>query len=66
MKADGICGYFRLEKAACEGTELPVGRFCMQRVPKCIARQKRNQNDQQTTGKDQKNFFRNNIISSGV
>ena len=26
-------------------------------TPKCIARQKRNQNDQQTTGKDQKNFF---------
>ena len=57
MKTDGICGYFRLEKAACEGTELPVGRFCMQRVPKCIARQKRNQNDQQTTGKNQKYFF---------
>ncbi|GLG87531.1 hypothetical protein comes_20770 [Coprococcus comes] len=57
MKADGICGYFCLEETTCESTELPVGGFCMQGAPKCIARQKRNQNDQQTTGKDQKNFF---------
>lgn len=55
--ADGICGYFCLEETTCESTELPVGGFCMQGAPKCIARQKRNQNDQQTTGKDQKNFF---------
>lgn len=57
MKTDGICGYFRLEEAVGESTELLVGRFCGPGTPKCIAGQKRNQNDQQTTGKDQKYFF---------